>query len=216
VISCSWGPDDGAWWNSRDPKHNVRYPISPLTKDAIHYAVTKGRNGKGCVVLFAAGNGNEDADLDKYINNPEVIAVAACNDRGKKSVYSDFGKCIWISFPSNDFEAKVFRHAAPLTSGIWTTDRSGAAGERRTRDFKDYTGEFGGTSSACPGAAGVCALVLAANPELTWVDVKDILRLTADKIDTAKGKYNADGHSEWYGYGRVNAAKAVEVAKKMK
>jgi subtilisin family serine protease len=214
VISCSWGPEDGAWWNSRDPLHGRRHPISALTSDAFHYAVTKGRNGKGCMILFAAGNGNEDADSDKYINHPEVIAVAACNDRGKKSVYSDYGKCIWVCFPSNDFEAKVFNHPAPLTSGIWTTDRVGERGDSRTRNFADYTDCFGGTSSACPGAAGVCALILSANPSLTWIDVKDILRITADRIDTVKGKYNEDGHSVYYGYGRVNAAKAVEVAKK--
>jgi subtilisin family serine protease len=216
VISCSWGPEDGAWWNSRDPLHGRRHPISALTNDAIHYAVTQGRNGKGCVILFAAGNGNEDADPDKYINHPEVIAVAACNDRGKKSVYSDYGKCIWVCFPSNDFEAKLFRHPAPLTSGIWTTDREGKPGYRKTKNFADYTDCFGGTSSACPGTAGVCALILSANPDLTWVDVKDILRLTADKIDTAKGKYDDNGHSIYYGYGRVNAAKGVEMARKMR
>jgi subtilisin family serine protease len=214
VISCSWGPEDGAWWNSRDKLHGRRHPISPLTSDAFHYAVTQGRGGKGCVIIFAAGNGNEDADLDRYINHPEVIAVSACNDRGKKSVYSDFGKCIWVCFPSNDFEAKNFRHPAPLTSGIWTTDRGGKKGYREKENFADYTDCFGGTSSAAPGVAGVCALILAANPALGWVDVKDILRLSADRIDLAKGKYNDDGHSIYYGYGRVNAGKAVEMAKR--
>jgi subtilisin family serine protease len=215
VISCSWGPEDGEWWNPKDKLHGHRHPISPLTNDAINYAVTKGRGGKGCVILFAAGNGNENADPDKYINHPGIIAVAACNDRGKKSVYSDFGKSIWVCFPSNDFEHKPFKHPAPLTKGIWTIDRVGKAGHKR-KSFADYCDNFGGTSSACPGAAGVCALMIAANPALTYKDVKDILRLTADKIDTPKGNYNDGGHSEWYGYGRVHAAKAVELAMKWK
>jgi hypothetical protein len=215
VISCSWGPEDGDWWSTRSKLHGKRHPVSSLTSDAIHYAVTRGRGGKGCVILFAAGNGNEDADPDKYISHPEVLAVAACNDRGKKSVYSDYGKCIWMCFPSNDFKAINFKHPAPLTTGIWTTDRLGTKGHSRSRNFADYTDSFGGTSSACPGAAGVCALILSANPGLTWVDVKDILRLTADKIDPVKGKYDENGHSIYYGYGRVNAAKAVELAKKL-
>ncbi|MDP9229806.1 MAG: S8 family serine peptidase, partial [Bacteroidota bacterium] len=214
VISCSWGPEDGAWWSTRDKLHGRRHPISALTNDAIHYAISQGRNGKGCVIVFAAGNGNEDCDPDKYVSHPEVIAVAACNDRGKKSVYSDYGKSVWVCFPSNDYEAANFHHAAPLTTGIWTTDRAGRPGHRK-KHLADYCDNFGGTSSACPGVAGVCALILSVNSNLTWVDVKDILRLSADKIDIANGMYDEDGHSEWYGYGRVNAAKAVEIAKKL-
>jgi len=76
--------------------------------------------------------------------------------------------------------------------------------------------DFGGTSSACPGVAGVCALILSVNPDLTWKDVKEILKKTADKIDKRNGNYDAKGHSKWYGYGRVNAYKAVKLAKKMK
>ena len=215
IISCSWGPEDGAWWNPKDKLHKQRWPLAALTNEAFTYAVTKGRNGKGCIILFAAGNGNESADLDKYISHPDVIAVAACNDRGKKSIYSDYGKCIWVCFPSNDFEEKNLHQPAPLTKGIWTTDRVGYAGYKRKK-MSDYNESFGGTSSACPGVAGVCALMLSANNNLTITDVKDILRLSADKIDTAKGDYDDNGHSLLYGYGRVNAAKAVELAKSFK
>jgi len=211
VISCSWGPEDGDWWSTRDKRHGRRHPISALTSDAIKYAVTKGRKGKGCVVVFAAGNGNEIADPDRYISHPDVIAVAACNDREIKSVYSDYGRCIWVCFPSNDFEAKVFRHPAPLTCGIWTTDRLGIQGHRQ-KHLADCCNSFGGTSSACPGVAGVCALIISANPLLTNGDVKTILRLSADKIDPRRGRYDDNGHSIFYGYGRVNAAKAVELA----
>ena len=118
-------------------------------------------------------------------------------------------------FPSNDFEEKNLHQPAPLTKGIWTTDRVGYAGYKRKK-MSDYNESFGGTSSACPGVAGVCALMLSANNNLTITDVKDILRLSADKIDTAKGDYDDNGHSLLYGYGRVNAAKAVELAKSFK
>ena len=59
VISCSWGPTDGKWWDAADPLHKQVVPLPDSTRLAIDYAVTRGRSGKGCVVFFAAGNGNE-------------------------------------------------------------------------------------------------------------------------------------------------------------
>ena len=47
----------------------------------------------------------------------------------------------------------------------------------------DYVNNFGGTSSATPLAAGVAALVLSANPNLTWIEARQILRDTAIRID---------------------------------
>jgi subtilisin-like proprotein convertase family protein len=60
--------------------------------------------------------------------------------------------------------------------------------------------------------AGVAALILARNPSLRWDQVKDVIRRSCDRIDPAGGKYDADGHSRKYGYGRVNAKKAVDLA----
>ncbi len=128
VISCSWGPRDGAWFNPDDPLHTAVTPIPASTRLAIDYASTTGRGGKGCVILFAAGNGNESVDNDGYASYPRVIAVAACNDRGVRSIYSDFGRAVWCAFPSNDVAFPAANHPAPLTSGIWTTDRRGAQG----------------------------------------------------------------------------------------
>jgi subtilisin-like proprotein convertase family protein len=76
-----------------------------------------------------------------------------------------------------------------------------------------YTNSFGGTSSACPGAAGVAALVLAVNPALKWHEVRDILRRACDRIDPVDGGYDAGGRSPKYGHGRLNARTAVELAK---
>jgi subtilisin family serine protease len=218
VISCSWGPPDGRWWNPNDPRHQQMFPLPASTRLAIDDIVANGRGGKGCVVLFAAGNGNESVDNDGYASYSKVIAVTACNDRGTQSVYSDFGKAAWCAFPSSDFGYAPFNHPDPLTTGIWTTDRVGDDGYNvgRTADGDapgNFTNSFGGTSSACPGAAGVAALVLAVNPNLKWHEVKDLLKRACDKIDPQGGNYDASGHSPKYGYGRLNARTAVELAK---
>ncbi|MDH5296499.1 MAG: S8 family serine peptidase [Nitrospirota bacterium] len=209
VISCSWGPEDGAWWDPRDPLHNTVVPLPDSTRLAIDWAITNGRNGKGCVITWAAGNGNESVDHDGYASYEKVIAVAACHAREKKSAYSDFGKAIWCTFPSNDTVLPI--------PGIWTTDRSGSAGYNpgqvsRGDTAGNYVNDFGGTSSACPGVAGVAALVLARNPALRWDEVKDLLKRSCDQIDPTAGKYDTNGHSTLYGYGRVNAKRAVELA----
>ncbi len=221
VISCSWGPEDGAWWNPNDPTHFSQAILPDSAKAAIEYAVKKGRGGKGCVITWAAGNGNEDIKYDEYASSPNVIAVAACNDHGKRSVYSDFGEAVWCCFPSSDFFEPSLNPLRPLTPGIWTTDRMGRQGynsggvnaEHLIGDFEGkYTATFGGTSSACPGVAGIAALMLSVNPELNWAQVKEIIKNSCDRIDEEMGNYDASGHSLFYGYGRLNALKAVENA----
>ena len=90
----------------------------------------------------------------------------------------------------------------------------------------NYTSIFNGTSSAAPTVAGVIALMLEANPNLTWRDVKHILATTADKVDTSKS-FDQQGinqyswiqndagfeHHKWYGFGKIDAAEAVSTSK---
>lgn len=210
VISCSWGPPDGVWYNPNDPVHNQVVPLPDSTRLAMDFAINQGRNAKGCVILFAAGNGNESVDNDGYASYEKVIAVAACNDSSVKSAYSDFGNAVWCAFPSNDGRPSK-------TPGIWTTDRSGRVGYNPGNANQgdaagNYTNSFGGTSSACPGAAGVAALIIARNPNLRWDQVRDIIKQSCDRIDQQGGNYDASGRSPFYGYGRINARKAVELA----
>jgi hypothetical protein len=91
---------------------------------------------------------------------------------------------------------------------VVTTDRQGIHGY----SAGDYTFTFGGTSSATPLAAGLAALILSVNENLTSAEVKQIMMETADKIDEADGEYMT-GHSPWYGHGRINALEALKRAK---
>ena len=208
IISCSWGPEDGDWRDPNDPLHFSEAGLPDITREAIKYALEKGRQGKGCIICWAAGNGREDMMLDGYSSNPDVIAVTACNDRGLRSVYSDFGRAAWCCFPSDDAEWAPYHQPKPLTKGIYTTDRKGSKGYASG----DYAADFGGTSSATPGVAGVAALILAINPALTYNEVRQIIKEACQKIDIAGGQYDDNKHSIFYGYGRLDAWTAVQLA----
>ena len=208
VISCSWGPSDGDWYEPEDPLHFRMVALPDSTRLAMDYALKNGRNGKGCVILFAAGNGREQIENDGYCSYKGVIAIAACNDTGKRSVYSDYGASVWACFPSNDFEWTDLNNPAPISEGLRTTDRLSKPGYSEG----DYTNAFGGTSGACPGAAGVVALILSINPTLSQKQVKQLLRNACEKIDFEGGEYNEKGHSPYYGYGRIDAGKAAAKA----
>ncbi len=230
VISNSWGPVP------------VYAPLpSSLKEKFTQLSETGGPRGKGCLILFAAGNYNapiHDPDNKYFVwyhpdygevtqtgpilngnaAHPDVMAVAASTSQNRKAAYSNWGKEISVSAPSNNFHPINYRQKVP-GRGIWTTDNE-VQGQGFTPNSR-YTGDFGGTSSATPLAAGVAALVFSANPTLTAKEVKQILQQTADKITdpipdpvlgNTKGTYDADGHSEWFGYGKVNAAKAVAKA----
>ena len=240
VISCSWGASA------------VYFPLSLRQRAAITRAATTGRNGKGCVVVFAAGNANRPLNGTVYEQNwpdnllqgntnwlngfalhPDVITVAACTSLNKKAAYSNWGTNIALSAPSNNaspglsFPNKGFVNTPPnITTTlhgrtILSADQIGAAGY----EPGDFTNNFGGTSSATPIVAGVAALVLSANPDLTGQQVKFILQETADKIVDSdpdpqfgmrRGTYDTNGHSQWFGYGKINAARAVQAAQKLR
>ncbi|MGR3309366.1 MAG: S8 family serine peptidase [Candidatus Brocadiales bacterium] len=185
IISNSWGPIDGI---------GAVAPLPDATRAAIDYAADKGRDGKGCIIFFAAGNGDESVDNDGYASYEKVIAVGASTYQDKRAYYSDYGASLDIMAPSSGG-----------SSGITTTDRMGSKGY----DSGNYLSSFGGTSAATPIAAGVAALMLSVNGTLSRSNVQEILQYTADKINPVDANYDASGFSEKYGYGRINAYKAV-------
>ncbi len=188
ILSNSWG--GGSRSNTIDA--------------AINSAVNNGRNGKGCVVLFAAGN-NDTTPVQYPAINSNVIAVgASSNCDTRKSPTSCDGEYWWGSNYGTGLDI-----VAPGVK-IYTTDLTGSHGYSST----DYNPTFNGTSSATPNAAGVAALILSLKPDYTVIQVRQILESTCDKIGGYTYQANVSGqpNGTWCsdaGYGRVNACKAV-------
>lgn len=192
VLSCSWVGDT----------------YSEDIADAISDAVTLGRNGKGCIVVFSAGNFGNNTDVLFPANLNTTIAVGAINNTGSLWGYSCCGSAMELVAPSGDIG---------LTGDIVTTDRMGNWGYNSSSDWSveldntNYTKRFGGTSAACPQVAGVAALMLSANPNLTGSEVRNILRYTARKLSGMNGL----NWTNSYGYGLVDAYNAVINAMKL-
>ena len=192
ISNNSWGP----------PDTGVPQPTHSAWFSAIERGVLTGAEGKGISYVWAAGNGGprgDDANLDEYANHYGVTAVCAVNIDDTRSVWSETGANLWVCAPSdNDSDQR----------GLMTTAPSG------------YEPDFGGTSGAAPVVSGVIALMRAANPELTWRDVKLILAATARKNDSTNSGWE-DGALQYgssterysfnheYGFGVVDAGAAV-------
>lgn len=197
VVSCSW-------------KARARvFTLPTLASEAITRCAREGRGGLGCVVCFAAGNENTEINSPSSINgfaiHPDVIAVAASNSRDQRSNYSNFGDAISVCAPSSG-------------AGGWGITTSDVMGQytRGDQTFEagytpgGYNDDFGGTSSATPLVAGICALILSIKPTLSAAGVKRLIERTARRIGPGSSYIN--GHSREFGYGCIDAAVALRAA----
>lgn len=182
VISNSWGS-------------SVKFQ---MLDDAISEALSKGRNGLGCVVTFATGNSNSSVGYPAN-SNPKILAVGAISPCGERKSLSSCDGEGWGSNYGNEIDVVAPGVKIPTTS------------------IRDYTMRFNGTSSACPHVAGIAALVLSVNPSLTQSQVNNIIEQTAKKIgpysyiqkaERKNGTWNTE-----MGYGLCDAYAAVMAAK---
>lgn len=234
-------------------------PENALFIEKILEGVSFQRSGKGSIYVTSSGNdyvGNAgdcsgvtsyneiyylgNSNFDQKKSFPYLITVSALNSSGKAASYSTPGSNIWISAPGGD----------PLSNGMVSTDLEGCSNgyaNTLSENLFDKNGNglnsgcnyamgrlFSGTSFAAPLVSGSVAILLEANPNLSWRDVKHILASTASQVDSSIGnKTHPNGHDllnhtydlGWitngagfkfhnrYGFGRLNVTNAVEAAK---
>ncbi|MBO7577806.1 MAG: S8 family serine peptidase [Prevotella sp.] len=168
VISNSWGSST---------HHDV-------IDEAIYNAFIYGRHGKGCVIVFSAGNDNSNHINYPANCNDTILVVGAIDSTGVRAPFSNYGTELDLVAPGVD---------------VFTTFPN-------NQTWKDS-----GTSMACPHVAGVAALVLQRNSELTVSQVNSIICSNAKKIpDGYFVVTKPDGSwNNQYGYGLVDAYNAV-------
>lgn len=165
-------------------------PVPAALAMAIREVATRNRGGRGAMVLFAAGNDSRLLATNELYTLPEVITVGAVNNFDELAPFSNRGVALDVVAPT----------------GTFTTDLSGAAGE----DPGDYTSLFGGTSAACPVAAGLAALLVSAQPDAGRAELDRWLIGTTRPAPFARP--NDAGHDLEYGYGIIEAVRALERA----
>ncbi|KAL9099449.1 MAG: hypothetical protein Q9163_005051 [Psora crenata] len=190
IYSCSWGPpDDG---RSMDAP-------GLLIRKAMVNAIQKGRQGRGNIFVFAAGNGHgagDNCNFDGYTNSIYTITIGGIDRKGLHGYYSEH-----------------------CSAQLAVTYSSGSGDAIHTTDVglnKCYS-NHGGTSAAAPLAAGVFALAFSARPELTWRDLQNIVVMTAVQINEDDEDWDktfiGKPFSHTFGYGKLDAYAFVEKAK---
>lgn len=208
VNNNSWGPGADYAFASGP---------GPLAAQAIRQAAKLGRGGRGVIICFASGNSREEggnANFDGWANSIYTFGITGSSDKGEIVSYATPGSCVVVAAPTGDFSRQDIT-TTDITSTNGFNPNLLAPPANYTNE--DYTLTFNGTSSACPLASGVIGLILEANPNLTYRDVKEILIRTARVISPADPLWftNAAGfHFNYnFGAGQIVAQPAVELAR---
>jgi subtilisin family serine protease len=191
VYSCSWGWEDP----SRD---------DDILNEAIYNAFRLGRGGKGCPVIFAAGNSITYGRVAYPARLPYCFSVGAIDLQDVAFYWSQSGRDLDIVAPSSN----------GVVDPVWSIDQMGMAGINPIRwsdcppaqNDMNYQCHFGGTSAACPLVAGTASLLLARDSNLTAEQVYDILRHSA-VTELESGTITPPDMI--YGWGRVDAFRAM-------
>jgi subtilisin family serine protease len=169
---------------------------------AIDSAISFGRNNKGCV-LVAASHNHGQPNVAFPASSDKVIAVGAISNNGQRKPESNYGPLLDVVAPGE---------------GIYTTGMLNTTQNSVINDGMNgvYHPDFSATSAATPHIAGIAALVLSVNNNLTAQEVRNIISMTAKKLEdytftTVPGYPNGTRNNE-VGYGLADAHAAVQAA----
>ena len=166
-------------------------------ENALNIARTQGRGGKGIPIFASSGNNNytEFTQYPAYYN--AVMGIGASNTNNQKASFSNAG-------------TKLF--AVACGTALRTIDRTGIFGYTNSQTGNptiDNYCNFSGTSASTPLFAGIVAMMLLKNPNLTENDVRIILKNTCRKL----GGYNyVNGRCNEMGFGIIDMDSAIREA----
>jgi len=204
VINASWSYDVGTY-------------VPRAVHDAIRWAAENGRAGRGCVLVFSAGNRAQSIDPYTPEAMVETVTVGASDERDDRAGYSNKGPFLTLVAPGGMVDEWVDGDRIARAKLV-TADLEGEAGNNPDQDEQHapgiiddlaVTATFRGTSAATPLVAGAAGLVLSAAPGLTGVEVGWIL---TESAATVGGVTYVDGHNDGFGYGRLDVGAAVTMA----
>ncbi|MFQ3631161.1 S8 family serine peptidase [Roseiflexus sp.] len=159
---------------------------SVLVNDAIIYA-----QQQGALVVVAAGNDAVPLPNAIAVDNPDVLVVAATDQRDRKAPFSNSGPWIAVSAPGVNILSTMPTYEVFLTSDELPRD------ERFRNDY-DY---MSGTSQATPYVSALAALLFSANPDWSAAQVAETIRANARDIRDLNPRFEM-------GTGRIDACKS--------
>ena len=184
---------------------------------AINEAIENGRDGKGVIMVRVTGN-NRSSDWsaadDGYSNDPRVVTVGAVGADGRVAGFSNAGACVLCAGLIGE------------TGGdhpVYSTDRMGSLGwNRKSNNDDPEVGSYiaidrGGNSYSVPQIAGIVALMLEVNPELTYRDVQQVLIHASRHYDFEDPFLAPNAAGYWFsintGFGVPDAGSSVRLSK---
>ncbi len=180
--------DDAILYAAQNGAKIIQLSLTMNPNAAIDAAINVAYDTYGVLIINAAGNAGISS-VSYPASHANVMAVGASNQLDQKANLSQYGSDLEVMAPGIDI----------FSTSITIEGRYG---------FNT------GTSYAAPLVSGIAGLIFSYNSELTHVDVREILKLSADKVGNYNYGYNASfpGRSFEMGYGRVNAYQALLLA----